>query len=106
MKSIKMKIHEYDEQTHSLIVSFCSDDSVEDIDNCKKIAFNINNYNPDDLQDAIQKIAKHGIEMIKKEQLLQQSQSNLTIKEQAMTHVGKTFEFNTDEINPQEFVIT
>ena len=39
------KIHEYDEETHSLVVSFASDDNELDVGEYRKYSFNISNFN-------------------------------------------------------------
>jgi len=49
MDTLTVKVHEYNEDTHSLIVSFATDASEMSVDETEKYSFEIANYNPNDM---------------------------------------------------------
>jgi hypothetical protein len=93
MDTITVKIHEYDEATHSLIVSFATDASDQSVDESDRFAFNIVNYNPNDLSDTISRIAKEGAKIAHARWLREQSLKNQSVVDAAKAEVGKVYNY-------------
>lgn len=106
MERIKVKIHEYDEETHSLIVSFASDDNELGVDEYRKYAFSISNYNPDDLQETIYAIAVQGLSIVNKQKMEEEAKKNNDNVEKAKLEVNKVYDFDVKDLIVEGAVIT
>jgi hypothetical protein len=93
MDTLTLKIHEYDEKTHSLIVSFTTDASDQNVDESDRFSFNIHNYNPHDLSDTLSQIAKQGASIAHQRYLKEQALKNQTVVDAAKAEIGKVYNF-------------
>lgn len=106
MDTLTVKIHEYNEENHSLIVSFTTDQSDLTVDETEKFNFDIHNYNPQDIDDTIKKIAESGARIALAKWNQQQSKNNTELVDSAKESVGKVFNFQISElIRKQEDLI-
>jgi hypothetical protein len=106
MQRLKMKIHEYDEETHSLVVSFASDENDLDVGEYRKYTYNIGNFNPDDLRETIYAIAIQGVEIAANQKIEEDSKKNFNSIENAKLEVDKVYEFDLSELIPEGAVLT
>lgn len=100
-----MKIHEYDEETHSLVVSFASDDNELDVGEYRKYSFNISNFNPDDLQETIYAIAIQGVEIANRQKSEEDSKKNNDSVTNAKLEVNKVYDFDIKDLIVEGAVI-
>ena len=93
MDTLTVKVHEYNEETHSLIVSFVTDGDEMSVDESEKFNFDIHNYNPNDLQDTLSQIARQGAKIAHQRWLAEQSKKNEEIVAAAKAESGKVYNF-------------
>lgn len=101
-----MKIHEYDEETHSLVVSFASDVNDLDVDDYRKYAYNIGNFNPDDINETIYLIAMQGVDIAGRQKIEEDSKKNVDSIEKAKLEVGKVYNFDINDLVIEGAVVT
>ena len=106
MDTLTVKVHEYNEDTHSLIVSFATDASEMSVDETEKFSFEIANYNPNDMEDTLLQITKQGAQIAHKKWLSEQSKSNDTVVSAAKDQVGKVYNYQIADLLPKDIVIT
>ena len=106
MDTLTVKVHEYNEDTHSLIVSFATDASEMSVDETEKFSFEIANYNPNDMEDTLLQITKQGAQIAHKKWLAEQSKSNDTVVSAAKDQVGKVYNYQIADLLPKDIVIT
>jgi hypothetical protein len=106
MDTLTVKIHEYNEDTHSLIVSFATDASEMSVDESEKYNFEIANYNPNDMQDTLTQISKHGAQIAHQKWLKEQSKNNTDVVNDAKDQVGKVYNYQIADLLPKDIVIT
>lgn len=102
MDTLTVKVHEYDEETHSLIVSFCTEDSNMSVDEYRKYSYNIQNYDLNNMQETLRQIAIHGLEIAKAQKLQEEVRTNDDYVSKAKSIVGLTMNYNVDTLVPQE----
>lgn len=95
MQTLKMKIHEYDEQNGSLIVSFSTDESLGTPDDYRPIAFQPNIYAEyDSAETEVFNIAVRGLPVAKEQDRLEK----LTVDQNRIDYynslVGQTLTYN------------
>jgi hypothetical protein len=105
MDTLTLKIHDYDEETHSLIVSFGTDAGEQTVDEYQKFTFNIHNYNPDDIQDTLKQIAKQGAQIAHQQWLKEQSMKNDQVVSNAKAEIGKVYNFPIADLLPKDNII-
>jgi hypothetical protein len=93
MDTLTVKVHEYNEQTHSLIVSFATDASDMSVDETEKFNFDIHNYNPNDLEDTLKQITQQGARIAHARYLQEQSKKNEAVVTAAKAEIGKVYNF-------------
>ena len=93
MDTLTVKVHEYNEETHSLIVSFVTDGDEMSVDESEKFNFDIHNYNPNDLQDTLSQIARQGAKIAHQRWLAEQSKKNENVIAAAKAESGKVYNF-------------
>jgi hypothetical protein len=93
MDTLTVKVHEYNEENHSLVVSFTTDASDMSVDESEKYSFDIHNYNPNDLSDALAQIAKQGAVIAHQKYLKEQSKKNEDVVTAAKSEIGKVYNF-------------
>jgi hypothetical protein len=106
MDTLTVKVHEYNEETHSLVVSFATDASELSVDESERYSFDIVNYNPDDMSDTLKQICVQGASIAHAKWLREQSKQNETVVNDAKDHVGKVLNFQIADLLPQDIVIT
>jgi len=106
MDTLTVKVHEYNEDTHSLIVSFATDASEMSVDETEKFSFEIANYNPNDMEDTLLQITKQGAQIAHKKWLAEQSKSNDVVVSAAKDQVGKVYNYQIADLLPKDIVIT
>jgi hypothetical protein len=101
MNKIKYKIQGYDEISHSIIVSYCSDETAtNNPDDYTGFALQPLKTYPDvtDMEELKKKIALEGIglaEQVKQEEV---AKANTTMQEKWKALVGQTFEYNVSDV--------
>jgi len=93
MDTLTVKVHEYNEDTHSLLVSFVTDGDEMSVDESEKFNFDIHNYNPNDLQDTLSQIARQGAKIAHQRWLAEQSKKNAEVVAAAKAESGKVYNF-------------
>jgi hypothetical protein len=106
MDTLTVKVHEYDEDTHSLIVSFATDASEMSVDESERYSFEIANYNPSDMEDTLIQITKQGAQIAHQKWLAEQSKNNADIVSAAKDQVGKVYNYQIADLLPKDIVIT
>jgi hypothetical protein len=106
MDTLTVKVHDYNEETHSLLVSFSTDASELSVDETEKYSFDINNYNPSDIADTLQQIARQGAVVANQRYLAEQSKKNNEIISAARSEKGKVYNFPINDLLPQGEIIT
>lgn len=106
MAKIKLKIHRYEEDSNSLIVSFASENSKIPIDECVQTAYQPTMFTEvDDPEKVIENIAKSGLFYIEQEEKENKFRENTALIEKYKEFSGKEIEFDIDELlkpNDQE----
>jgi hypothetical protein len=105
MDTLTVKIHEYNEETHSLIVSFATDASDMSVDESERYNFEISNYNPDDMSDTLKQISLQGANIAHAKYLREQSKKNDAVVSAAKDHVGKVYNFPIADLLPKDTII-
>lgn len=98
MDTLTVKVHEYNEETHSLVVSFATDGDEMSVDESEKFSYDIHNYNPNDLQDTLSQIAKQGAKIAHQRWLAEQSKKNEEVIAAAKAETGKVYNFPIAEL--------
>ena len=106
MDTLTVKVHEYNEETHSLVVSFATDGDEMSVDESEKFNFDIHNYDPNDLQNTLAQIAKQGANIAHQRWLAEQSKKNEEIITAAKAQSGKVYNFPINELLPKGIVIS
>jgi len=107
MDTLTVKIHEYDEETHSLVVSFSTDATDLSVDETEKFAFSIHNFNPNDLTETLKKITREGAKIAQQRYLKEQALKKKEVVQAAKLEVGKVYNYPINELlPPTEIVIT
>lgn len=101
MNKIKFKIHEYDENTNSIIVSFSSDETAtNNPDDYTPFAFQPIQMYPDitDMEELKKKIAEQGMSLAEQAKREEDANNNTTMINNWKALVGQTFEYNTSDV--------
>lgn len=110
MQKLYIKVIDFEKESQSLIVSFASDETnSSNPGDYSATAFQPGLMWPDitDEKEIMQKIALDGFYMVKNQKLIEDSQKNIEKMNEYQKMVGKTFEFNVDEIiNVNDFTPT
>lgn len=110
MKNIKMKIVDYDKDSHSLLVCFASDETQSsNPENYPPIAFQTSEMWPDihDMEELKLKIAEVGMSIVK-QQIARETISGNPIKQIELKKlVGMEFEYSeSDFVTEEDYPIT
>lgn len=95
---IKVKICEYDEQSNSIVVKFCSDTSTKSIDECEPLAYQPTMFSTTDPDQVIKEIARAGIFTIVEEEKREAFSKDITTVEKYKNSVGKEFEYDIEAL--------
>jgi len=98
MDTLTVKIHNYDEETHSLIVSFSTDATELSVDETEKFAFSIHNFNPNDLTDTLEKITREGAKIAHQRWLREQALKKQEVVEAAKAEIGKVYNYPISDL--------
>lgn len=101
MNKIKYKIHKYDEDTNSIIVSFSSDETAtNNPDDYESFAFQPIAEYPDitDIEELKKKIAQQGMSLAEMHKKHEDASSNTTMQNKWKALVGQTFEYNVSDV--------
>ena len=98
MDTLTVKVHEYNEETHSLIVSFATEASDMSVDESEQYSFDIHNYNPDDMADTLKQISLQGARIAHAKYIQEQSKKNEAVVNAAKDQVGKVYNFPIYEL--------
>ena len=93
MDTLTVKVHEYNEETHSLIVSFATDGDEMSVDESERFNYDIHKFNPNDLQDTLSQIARQGAKLAHQRWLAEQSKKNEEVIAAAKAESGKVYNF-------------
>jgi hypothetical protein len=93
MDTVTVKVHEYNEENHSIIVSFTTDASDQSVDESERFSFDIHNYNPEDMADTLQQIARQGARIAHQRWLREQALKKQEVVDAARAEVGKVYNF-------------
>jgi len=108
MNKIKYKVKEYDEQSHSVIIAFCSDEtSSNNPDDYGAFAFQPIEQYPDitDIELLKKKIAQQGVALAEQAKVTEHAHANTEMQDKWKALVGQTFEYNiSDVLNIDSFV--
>lgn len=104
MAKIKLKIHRYEEDSNSLIVSFASENSKIPVDECVQMAYQPSMFTEvDDPEKVMEHIAKSGVFYIEQEEKENKFRENTALIEKYKEFSGKEIEFDIDELfKPEE----
>jgi hypothetical protein len=102
MNKLKMKIKGYDDVTHSLLVSFASDESQKSIDEYSAMAYQPCNMFPDvsDPQELLRKIATSGVVVVEQQKRQESASQDPALVQSFKNMVGQTFEYDIADIYP------
>jgi hypothetical protein len=101
MEKIKFKIHKYDEESNSVIISFSSDETAtNNPDDYEGYAFQPIEMYPDitDMETLKKKIAEQGISLANMSKAKEDAKANTTMQNNWKALVGQTFEYNTSDV--------
>lgn len=100
MDKLSMKIHSYEPDSNSIIVSFSSDVSTQSIDDYQKLAFQLHNINATSVASVLKEIALGGLHIAatqdRKDSMIADSAAIAAYTEM----VGQTLTFNVADIDP------
>ena len=110
MKNIKMKIVNYDKESHSLLVSFASDETrSSNPEDYPPIAFQTSEMWPDihDMEELKMKIAEVGMSVVK-QQIARENISGNPVKQiELQKLVGMEFEYSeSDFVTEEDYPVT
>lgn len=110
MNIVKVKIHEYDEETKSLIVSFASDKTEsQNPDDYRKLAYNLSFFDENDTIDDVKiKLAQSGISILRQQILEEKSLKDPSKIDVLKTLVGNSFDipvFLADKVETQKYEV-
>ena len=98
MDTLTVKVHEYNEENHSIVVSFTTDASDQTVDESEKFSFDIHNFNPDDMADTLQQIARQGARIAHQRWLREQSLKKQHVVDAAKAEIGKVYNFPISDL--------
>lgn len=101
MKSLRFKITGYDEATHSLLVSFASDETLsQDPSDYQSYAYQPMTMWPDvtDINEIKRRIAQAGIYLTEQQKIKEQFVADKERIKALKEMVGETIEFNIEDI--------
>lgn len=101
MNKIKIKINGYDEQSHSILVSFASDETKsQDPSDYQAYAYQPMSMWPDisDLEEIKKRIAQAGLYLVEQQKIKEQFVADENRIQSLKSMVGKTFEYNLEEV--------
>jgi chromosome condensin MukBEF complex kleisin-like MukF subunit len=101
MNKIKYKIHSFDEDTNSVVVSFSSDETAtNNPDDYTPFAFQPIQMYPDitDMEELKKRIAQQGIGLAEEAKRAEDANNNTTMINNWKALVGQTFEYNTSDV--------
>jgi hypothetical protein len=101
MKKIKIKINGYDEDTHSLLVSFASDETKsQDPSDYQSVAYQPMTMWPDvsDVNEITKRIAQAGIYLAEQQKIKEQFVADKEKVDSYKSLVGSQMEYNIDDI--------
>lgn len=101
MNKIKYKIKRYDEDSHSIIVSFSSDETAtNNPDDYAEYALQPLQTYPDvtDMEELKKKIALEGIALAELGKIEEDARANTTMQNNWKSLVGQTFEYNVSDV--------
>jgi hypothetical protein len=110
MNIVKVKIHEYDEETKSLIVSFASDGTAsQNPDDYSKLSYNLSLFDENDTIDDIKiKLAQSGLAIIRQQIQEEKSFKDPTKIDHLKTLVGSSFDipvFMADKVTTEKYEV-
>jgi hypothetical protein len=98
MNTLTLKVHEYDAESHTISVSFVTDDLGQSVNDAPRYVYAVQNYNPDDMDDTIKQIAMQGA-FVAFEQLKRiRSMNNETHVNNAQSVVGRVYNFDIADL--------
>jgi hypothetical protein len=106
MDTLTVKVHEYNEENHSLIVSFSTDATDMSVDETERYSFEIANYNTDDMTETLKQISLQGANIAHQKYLREQSKKNDDIVTAAKAEIGKVYNFPIADLLPKGIIVT
>lgn len=95
-----MKIHEYDEASGSLVVSFKSDNSVKSIDDYPRMAYQPTIFEESDVEAVIKKIAITGVSVAEAQDKQDSFKLNETEVSLFKSKVGQEITYDVSDLIP------
>lgn len=109
MNKIKFKVKEYDEETHSIVVSYSSDETAtNNPDDYTPYNVQILEAHPDvtDIEEMKKKIAEQGIGIADDNKRSEDAAANTTMQAKLRELVGQTFEYNMSDLQQTEIEVS
>jgi len=107
MQTIYMKIHKYEEQSGSLLVSFASDTTKSsDPDAYPEYAYQPAKVWPDvtDTQEIVKRLALAGVGLTQQQEAEEKFQDDPVRVDALKNLVGNSFQYDLGSLNPTEYV--
>lgn len=105
MQTLKMKIVGYEDESHSLIVSFASDETAsQDPSTYPSYAYQPMSMWPDitDAEELIKRIGHAGIHMAEQQKIKEQFVANETLINGLKSFVGQELSYSINDLTSQE----
>lgn len=96
-----MKIHDYNPDTHSLTVSFASDQAAESVENYPRFVFNPHNMSGNNVAEVLKTIARSGKTIAEAQDLKEQSVANTELTTAYRLLANQTFTYSVTDLFPQ-----
>lgn len=93
IQSLQIKIHAYEEESNSLIVSFGCDELARPIDEQPKMAFQPTMFEETDVSKVLQKIAQSGVSIVEQQIKQEQLSQNVIAIEEYKAKIGETLTY-------------
>ena len=109
MNKIKFKVKEYDEETHSIVVAYSSDETAtNNPDDYTPYNVQILEANPDvtDIEVMKKKIAEQGIGIADDNKRSEDAAANTSMQTKLRELVGQTFEYNLSDLQETEVEVS
>lgn len=104
--TLNVKIHDFDDESHNLVVSFSTDESAKPVEEYQTISFQPHNFsNPHDAQSVLLEIAKSGYFIVQQQDSKEKLAANTGAMVDFRDLIGTTQTFNFSDIAPTEVPI-
>lgn len=99
---LHMKVHEYQTEGGHLLVSFCTDESKNSVEDYPLYSFQPHDFSVDTIDQLLPLIAQRGLDIAQRQDAKETLQENSGIMIDLQDLVGTVKEFAIDDISPKE----